>query len=38
VDDLIFDDEDAEAEGDPEMEKALSDLRTLVAQVSSLRA
>jgi hypothetical protein len=34
----LIDDEDAEDEGDPEMEKALSELRTLVAQVSELRA
>jgi hypothetical protein len=36
-DDLI-DDEDAEDEDDPEMEKALSELLKMVAQVSELRA
>jgi hypothetical protein len=34
----LIEGEDAEAEGDPEVEKALCELRTLVAQVSELRA
>lgn len=33
----LIEGEDAEAEGDPEVEKALSELRTLVAQVSEPR-
>jgi hypothetical protein len=37
-DDDLIEGEDVDAEGDPEMEKALSEIRQLVAQVSELRA